>query len=160
MVLLLWRELKGVFKKQLYTTMKKSVTLIEVLISAVFLTIIFSGIIFVFSKCIVLNEHNRNLTIATLHTQYVMEDIKNTSFNVISDNINNGDWNWGISEIEAEGLSPLKNEIVVVTADDDGVFGPDLVNITINIAWSDMEERLNEDTELPNVQIQTYLAAP
>ena len=139
------------FKEQLNANMKKSVTLIEVLISAVFLTIIFTGILFVFAKCIILNEHNRNVTMATLHTQYVMEDIKNNNFSLIADSINNGDWNWGVDEIAAEGLSHLNSEVIAVTVD-----GTDLLDIEINVTWNNLEGRASPI----NIGFQTLLASP
>ncbi|MCK4917559.1 MAG: hypothetical protein KAJ14_03500 [Candidatus Omnitrophica bacterium] len=139
------------FKEQLNANMKKSVTLIEVLISAVFLTIIFTGILFVFAKCIILNEHNRNVTMATLHTQYVMEDIKNNNFSLIADSINNGDWDWGVEEIAAEGLSPLNSEVIAVNVD-----GTDLLDIEINVTWNNLEGRASPI----NIGFQTLLASP
>ena len=151
MVLLLWRKLEVMFKEQLNANMKKSVTLIEVLISAVFLTIIFTGILFVFAKCIILNEHNRNVTMATLHTQYVMEDIKNNNFSLIADSINNGDWDWGVEEIAAEGLSPLNSEVIAVNVD-----GTDLLDIEINVTWNNLEGRASPI----NIGFQTLLASP
>ncbi|MCK5392996.1 MAG: hypothetical protein KAI91_01570 [Candidatus Omnitrophica bacterium] len=137
------------FKEQLNTNMKKSLTLIEVLISAVFLTIIFTGILFVFAKCIILNEHNRNVTVATMHAQYVMEEIRSTKFSDISGAV------WNSTDIATVGLSPLNGEVVDVI-----VSVGDLLDITVNVTWNDLEERLNEAAELPNVQIQTYLAEP
>ncbi len=131
--------------------MKKSLTLIEVLIAAAILTMVLVGTILAFTRCIMLNEHNRNLTIATMHAQYVMEDIKNTNFNLILDSINNGDWNWGDAEIGAVGLSPLSNEIITIT-----VSGTDLLDITINVSWKDMEGRASP----ANIGFQTFLASP
>ncbi|MCK5289285.1 MAG: hypothetical protein KAJ79_09485, partial [Candidatus Omnitrophica bacterium] len=93
----------------------------------------------------------RNVTMATLHTQYVMEDIKNNNFSLIADSINNGDWDWGVEEIAAEGLSPLNSEVIAVNVD-----GTDLLDIEINVTWNNLEGRASPI----NIGFQTLLASP
>ncbi len=55
----------------------KGFTLSELLLAAAILAFVLSGLLLLFINCIILNEANRNLSVATSHAQYIMEEIKN-----------------------------------------------------------------------------------
>lgn len=128
---------------------KKGFTLSELLLAALILVVALSAILIEFLACSVLNDSSRNLTLATTHAGYIMEDIKNTSFANIANNINNGDWDWDSSDITGEGLTALRNESI-----DSSVSGTTLLTVTVTVSWKD---RNNRDR---NVALATLIAEP
>lgn len=110
---------------------KKALTLAEILITTVFLAVVFVGISLAFARCSILNEHNRNLTTALTHAQYVMEEkIKNTTFSqIVSASYISGTSNW---EEELDALTPLGSEVIVAQ-----VTGTDLLDIRVTVSWED-----------------------
>lgn len=55
-------------------------SLLELLLAAAILAFVLSGLLLVFVSCMVLNETNRNLTLAYTAIQAEMEEIKNAGF--------------------------------------------------------------------------------
>ena len=127
--------------------MKKGLTLAEVLLGMVILTFALVAILALFANCIILNESNRNLTIALSHGQFVMEEIKNTNF----DNIPGGDWDWLTpTEITNNSpLAPLTKEVVTAT-----ITGTDLLNVVVKVEWDDRGGRTRD------ISLQTLIAEP
>ena len=128
--------------------MRKALTLIEVLIALAVLVVAFSSIMLVFASCIALNDSSRNRTIATEHARYVMEDIKNTDFNIVKNN-GNSLWNWSSSVLVGEGLTVLDSESVVTT-----VSGTDLLDVVVTVNWQDRGGRAQ------SIAIETLIAEP
>ena len=56
---------------------KKGFTLTEVMVAAAILAFGFAMMLVQLYACIILNESNRNATIAMAHLDYVLEDIEN-----------------------------------------------------------------------------------
>ena len=111
-------------------------TLSELLVAAGIMAYALSVILTTFVSNYALNETSRNLTIAASHMNYVLEDIRNTTFSSVATNITNGDWNWDTSEIASEGLSPLNNESITVASS-----GSTLLTITVTASWRDLQQR-------------------
>ena len=72
---------------------EKSFTLVEVLVSAAILGYALSAALISFNYHMALTQASRNVTTAVIHAEYVMEDIRNTTFSSIATNINSGNWN-------------------------------------------------------------------
>jgi len=128
---------------------KKSFTLSELLLAVTILAISLGSILLALVQCFLLNEANRNLTIALTHAEYVLEEIKNTNFESIKTKIENGDWDWDSSEIASQGLIPLNNENI-----DTAVTGTTLLDIEVTVTWKDRGLR-NRSTSL-----ETLIAQP
>jgi len=124
-------------------------TLSELLIALAILAVVLTGSLAVFINCILLNEATRNLNIAIGHTEFVMEEIKNTLFTTIKTKSDNGDWDWDRATIESYGLTPLNNESI-----DTSVTGTDLLDINITTSWKDRGKRER------SFKLETLLAAP
>ncbi len=128
---------------------KKSFTLSELLLAVAIMAMALGTILLALVQCFLLNEANRNLTVAVTHAQYVMEDIKNTNFDDIKTKINNGDWDWNSSEIASQGLIPLNNENI-----DTAVTGTTLLDIKVTVTWKDRGLRNR------SISLETYIAQP
>lgn len=126
----------------------KGFTLPELLIAAAILAFALLAILASFVSCFLLNEANRNLTVAITHAQYVMEEIKNTGFDSIR-NDGNSQWDWDSATIATKGLIPIRNEGI-----DTQVTGTDLLDVGITVSWQDRGGR-NRSTHL-----ETLIAQP
>ena len=100
--------------------------------AAAILVFALSGLLSLFISCALLNEANRNRSVAMAHAQYIMEEIKHTDFGSIQNKIESGDWDWDESEIENAGLVKIKGESVDV-----GVSGSYPLEVTATVAWND-----------------------
>ncbi len=105
------------------------------------MSFVLAGALSLFIYCIFLNEANRNLSIATGHGQFVLEDIKNTNFNSLKTGAIdvNTTWDWNTAaSFTGRGLSILGNESINTT----GVWtGTERVNITVAVSWKDRGTR-------------------
>ena len=108
-------------------------TLAEVILAAAILVFALAGLLFLFISCMLLNESSRNRSIAITHAQFVLEEIKNTNFDVIETNINAGNWNWDEAEIENENLPVLKSEAIETTVSASG----DPAGVLVTVSWQD-----------------------
>ncbi len=115
---------------------KSGFTLPELLLAAAILVFVLAGLLALFLNCLILNEANRNLTTATSHAQYVMEEIKNTGFASIKSKADNGDWDWSTATIGSKGLTALNNESIGTNAT-----GTDLLDIVVRVEWEDRNAR-------------------
>lgn len=114
----------------------KSFTLAELLISAIIMAVAFIMILEVYANCSSLEEAGRNLIVATSHANFVMEDIRNTSFSSISTNISSGYWNWNSTNITSAQLTPLNNESITTQSS-----GTNLLDVTVTVTWRDSQQR-------------------
>lgn len=124
-------------------------TLVELLLASAILAFALSGLLALFTNCIVLNETSKNSFIALHHAELVIEEIKNTDFSDISNKIQNGDWDWDESDIGSKGLTPLTNEQI-----DTLVSGSDVLDITVNVIWLDRGARSR------NLSLTTKMVSP
>ena len=108
-------------------------TLAEVILAAAILVFALAGLLALFISCMLLNESSRNRATAIAQAQYVMEEIKNTNFDVIETNINAGNWNWDEAEIENESLPVLKSEFITTTVPASG----DPAEVLVEVEWQD-----------------------
>lgn len=119
---------------------RTALTLAEVMVAAVFLTVVLGGILMLFVNCSLLNEANRNLTAAITHAQYIMEEIKGEEFALVEEKIDNGDWDLGAEVISSSpyNFSPLLNEVIDTEAADsaDGT-----LQVSVNVWWQDRRQR-------------------
>ena len=126
---------------------KKTFTLPELLLAMAILAFALSAIIMGFITCFVLNEINRNLTIASSHAQYQMEEVKNTAFGgIINDTINAGDVDW------PDILEALPDEVMTVTVNPVAGTNNTLLNVNLTVSWNDRGLRAR------NLSLQTYIA--
>ena len=114
----------------------KGFTLSELLLAAAILAFALSGLLLLFVNCMLLNAANRNLTIATSHAEFALEEIETTTFASIASAT------WNNATITSKGLTPLNNESIVIT-----VTGTDLKNISVLASWLDRGQK-NRSTEL------------
>lgn len=124
----------------------KGFTLPELLLAAAILVFVLAGLLLLFINCIFLNQANRNLTIATSHAQYVLEDVKHTSFDDISTDINNGVWDWDATDITNAGLTALTGESI-----DTQVSGVDPIGVSVTVSWNDRGLRAR------NIELRTLI---
>jgi len=110
----------------------KGFTLAELLLAAAILVFAISGLALLFIKVSLLNDANRNLSIVTSHSQFVMEKIKNANFSGLSTDITNGVWNYNAAAITAAGLTALNSETITTVAS-----GTSLLDVTITVGWKD-----------------------
>ena len=114
----------------------KGFTLVELILTVAILAFAISGMLLLFTNCICLNEANRNLGIATSHAEFVMEDIRNSQFSTLKADINNGNWNWDTTAINAAGLTALNIESIATLAT-----GTEPLDITVTVTWQDRTQR-------------------
>jgi len=125
--------------------MKKGLTLAEVLLGMVILVFAFVAVLALFANCIILNESNRNLTIAVSHAQFVMEEIKDTPYSIIS----SGDWDWDTAQIGTEGLNALTNESITTT-----IIETTRLDVVVKAEWDDRGGRTRD------IKLQTLITEP
>ena len=123
-------------------------TLSELLLAAAILVFVLAGLLVLFLNCVILNEANRNLTIATAHAQYIMEQIKDTAdtgFANLENNINTGSWDLDASEIESApyNFTALDNEGIDTSVTQSG----NPLGISVAVQWIERGQR-SRSTEL------------
>lgn len=116
--------------------LNKGFTFAEVLLATAILAFSLSALLAAFIGCMLLNEANRNLSIAASHAQYVAEEIKDTDFSSVSSGITNGAWDWDSSDITDRNLTALKNESIATEA-----AGTDPLKVTVTVSWQDRPGR-------------------
>lgn len=130
----------------------KGFTLAELLLAAVILSFVLSGLLLLFTNCFLLNESSRNLSVATSHAEYIMEEIRSASFTGLEARINAAGANgWDLDTAQLQGVpysfSTLSNESVSTAVFQSG--NPLGVSVTLN--WQDRGAK-DRSTEL-----RTYL---
>src|SRR3989338_6633303 len=96
---------------------KSGFTLSELLLAAAILVFVLAGLLAIFANCLILNEANRNLTVARSHAQYIIDEIKDAAeldLAQLESRINNGDWDLNASQIQAVpyNFTVLSNESI------------------------------------------------
>lgn len=132
---------------------QKGLTLAELMIAAAILAFVLSGLLLIFINCFFLNDANRNLSVATSHAEFVLEQIKNmsyTNFTAVSANINAFTWNWHASQINSSiGPEALNNESISVTCSN---VSASLLSVVVNVTWQDRRQRPR------NITLETRIA--
>jgi len=121
-------------------------TISELLIASGILAFVLTGLLLVFVNCILLNEANRNLTIAMTHAQTAMEELKDTAETAFSSIVSG---TWDNAAIVGRGLIPLSNETIDFT-----VSGTSTKNVLITVNWRDRGRRDRSTT------LQTLITQP
>jgi len=120
---------------------KKGFTLPELLLSTALLALALCGILALFISCAFLNESSRNLTTATSHARYVLEDIRAAGFTGLEARINSGSisgWDLGAADLQTSyGLTTLSNESVVTQVTQSG----DPLGVSVTVNWRDRGTR-------------------
>lgn len=140
--------------------MKKAVTLSEVILALAILIVGLTSLLVFFANCIILNGLSRNFIVGGTHAQYVMEEIRDEdSLSNITTKIENGDWDWNISDIESKGLEALTGESIdtyccsgnctlcLVSCLDSA---DDPLGVVVKVEWQDRSGR-DMEIELPTL---------
>ena len=114
----------------------KAFTLTELLLAFAILAFALTGILALFTSGMFLNEANQNLSLAASHAQYVLEDIRNTSFSSIKTDINSGNWNWNAATISGKGMTSMASESIATA-----VSGTEPLDVTVTVSWQDRNSR-------------------
>ncbi|MFH1451534.1 MAG: type II secretion system protein [bacterium] len=117
---------------------EKAFTLSELMVSALILALILVSIVVVLTNINLLNEANRNLTIAVTHAGFLIEEIKNASFTGLESAIDSDVWDFTSAQLSATyGLSGLNNESVDTKVEQSG----DPLEISVAVNWTDISQR-------------------
>ncbi len=111
-------------------------TLVELLATAAILAYSLSVILATYVGCFALNAASRNLTAATSHAEFVLEDIRNTAFSSVGASITGGTWNWNTAAVTSNGLNALNGESIAVT-----YTGNTIYNVQVTVSWKDLNNR-------------------
>lgn len=109
-------------------------TLAELLVAMTILAFTISALLFTFVSCLLLNESNNNLVIATNDAQYVMEELKSIGYSEINNFINNFD------PLYFENLN-----VETITFPSSNV-GTNIADVTVEVGW--MERGRNRHVSL------------
>lgn len=116
-------------------------TLMELLLSSIILGYVILMVMLSIMNCSILNEDCRNQVIATNHANYILEDIRNTTFSSISTNINAGNWDWNATTVASNGFTALNSESIDVS-----VSGSSVLDVTIVVNWENGNNRTRSIT--------------
>ncbi len=125
------------FKKLKKNSRVKGFTMIEIMISIAFLSIVLLGLISGYMNCLRLNEMSKSTTIATEDARRVLEQMRSDAITTLAD-ITSVDWTaWAV----ANGLDSLGSEqIAVGYVDRDGngdALDDDPLEVAIFVTWHD-----------------------
>jgi prepilin-type N-terminal cleavage/methylation domain-containing protein len=137
---------RGRFKKEQKLS-KKGFTLVELLIAAAIFAFTMSGILLMFINCAFLDKANRNKSIATIHAEFVMEDImeymRSSDIGPLQTQIEAPlvAWNWNSSTIGNKLGCPspyvypcvLNSESITTSC----VHNSNPLDITVTVSWKD-----------------------
>lgn len=110
----------------LFGARKKGFTLSELMIAMAILLVAISGLLFVFINCILLNQSNNNMIVASNDAQYVLEQIKGLAYSSIGTYV-------------APTFTNLENETVTLTRS----IGVDITEVTVNVSWTERQRQRN-----------------
>ena len=122
-------------------------SLVEVIVSAGILALVLSATLLLFINAIILNQTSRDITIATSHAQYVLENIRNSAFANVPGQINGSAWDWNLETVQSKMASSLKNESIATRCLDSGgveiscssASGP--LRVKVTVSWTDVPGR-------------------
>lgn len=115
---------------------RKGFTLPELLVTAFIMAFSLSAILTTYINTVMLNESCRNMTTAISHAEFVLENLRNTSFASIPTNITSGVWNWNSAAVTAQGLKALNSEVVTTSYQ-----GSNPIDILVTVSWNDTHGR-------------------
>ncbi len=143
-------------EKKIKRTIRRGVTLAEMMIAACILLLMCSMMYLLFANCVMLNQLNRERTLAMTHAEYVLEEIKNESFTNLESRINGvspytAGWDWNTATISSEGLAPLNDE--TIDTNEVGT-NPDLLDIVASVSWT------NRRGTNQTISLETLMAEP
>ncbi len=120
----------------------KGFTLAELLLSAAILAFVLTGLLLLFISCSLLNEANRNMSIATSHAEYILEDIRSASFTGLETRINNNGTNgWDLNSIQLQS-SPYNFTTLAAEGITTSVFqSGNPLGISVEVAWQDRGQK-------------------
>ncbi|MFA5411585.1 MAG: prepilin-type N-terminal cleavage/methylation domain-containing protein [Candidatus Omnitrophota bacterium] len=116
-------------------TSHKGFTLAELLFASAILALVLTGILALFTNCIFLNETNRNLSIATSHAQYALEEIKSAEFSAIAGTYDGACWD--SQTIAAKGLVALSDDERICISAPQG----EPLKVEVTVEWSGRNQR-------------------
>ncbi|MBI5144590.1 MAG: prepilin-type N-terminal cleavage/methylation domain-containing protein [Candidatus Omnitrophica bacterium] len=124
---------------------KSGVSLIELLFAITILVFVLTGLLVLFINCLFLNASCRNLATALSHAQYIVEEIRGTTFSEIESKINHNDWDLDTDELSgiAYNFSTLPNENINTETFQSG----NPLGVSVGVTWKDRNQR-NRNTEL------------
>jgi len=106
--------------------LNKGFTLVELLLGATIMAFALTAFLVIFINCIFLNTSNSNLSIATAHAQYALEEIKSSNFTSIASQT------WSNATIISKGLAPLSSESIAIN-----VTGVTVLDVAVTVSWKD-----------------------
>ena len=110
-----------------------SFTLVELLIASVMFILTLAGILLSYIKCVELNEHSRNLSIAMRGLESRFEEIRNTPFSQIPATYDQV--TFANANLNGIGVSEVDNT------------NPGLLMVTMSFSWRQTNNRIiGEDT--------------
>jgi len=145
-------KLRRFLKKQ--KSFQKGFTLPEVLLSAAIFAFAMAGILKMYISCTFLDQTNRNKSIATIHAEYVMEDImkymRDHDVVALQKKIEGGEdegpfWNWNYDTItNVQKLTALNSEAIAAAAP----IYTDPLHVTITVNWEDKAQAKTRSLKL------------
>lgn len=124
-------------------TARAGFTLSELLLAAGIMAFVLVGLLQLFISCIFINEANRNLSIASVHGQYVLEEMKNTNFTSFKNGSVDANTNWDLNStaINLKGLGALNTEQITTDASWIDILTKDRLDISVTVSWKDFGVR-------------------
>ena len=114
------------------------------MLAAFILTFVLAGLLLLFTNCILLNAANRELSIATSHAEYILEDIRAAGFTDIS---NNGVSRWDLTtaqlQVSPYSFTALSGETITASIFQSG----NPLGVSVKVDWHDRGQR-DRSTEL------------
>jgi type II secretory pathway pseudopilin PulG len=113
----------------------KGFTLAEIIIASLVAAIAFVAILGTLSNITVLNELNQERTMAAMHAQYILENIRNADFTGLETDINNGVWDFTTAQLAANpfNFTTLAGEAVTTTNINSG----NPLQVRVAVSWND-----------------------
>lgn len=120
---------------------RKGFTLAELLLATALMALVLCGLLALFVSCTVVNGSSRNLTTATAHARYILEDIRAAGLTGLEARINSGGttgWDMSAADLlAAYGLTTLSNESVATQVTQTG----DPLGVSVTVNWNDRGRR-------------------
>ena len=119
-------------KRRLY---ERGFTLVEVMLAVTIAAVALCGILATYAACFTLIRTSKNASIATSAAQGLLDEIRNTSFPLITSTYD------GMNFI----VNNMPSNMGVVYVDDSN---PELLKVTISVCWKQGNTVVGEDTNL------------